>query len=94
MSFSTYGSSSSKAAVAVAVAERFSLVCSWDGAWTDKENEERFYEFSVMALLRTFLKWLSVSAYSAMNPRSANCAETIALRSKPTARPTAPWLLP
>ena len=32
-----------------------------------------------MALLRAFFKWLSVSAYSAMNPRSANCAETIAL---------------
>ena len=41
-------------------------MCSWDGAWTDKENEERIYEFSVMALLRTFFKWLSVSAYVAM----------------------------
>ena len=52
---------------------------SWEDEWTDKENEERFYEFSVMALLRAFFKWLSVSAYSAMNPRSANCIEAIAL---------------
>ena len=52
---------------------------SWDDAWTDKQNEERSYEFHAMVLLRALFKWLSVLAYSGMDPRSANCADSIAL---------------
>ena len=51
----------------------------YNGAWSHDENESVFFEHGAMVTLKSFFKWLSVFAYSKLDPRSRSPAPTIAL---------------